>query len=257
MVRAGIAYVRNRPDLVFVMATVFVVGTFGMNFQLTSALMATEVYGRGATAYGLLGTFLAVGSLAGALLAAGRVRPRLRMVLLAALAFGVLEVASGLMPTYVTFAVVTPLLGFASLTMITAANSYLQLNSGAHVRGRVMALYTMIFLGGTPVGAPVVGWVGEVLGARWTLLLGGGITVLGVVVAGLLFARHEGILTGRGAGSNLGPRVWDHQALARARKRPATVTARWRHTPHHTSGAQRPGVAPPRHRARQSAGTES
>jgi MFS family permease len=186
-IREGVRYVRDRPDLMLILAIVFVTGTFGLNFQLTSALMATEVFGKGSTEYGLLGTFLAVGSLTGALLAARRPRVRHRLVVGAALVFGAVEVVAGLAPTYLTFALLAPVLGLTSLTMITAANTYMQMNTGSGMRGRVMALYLMVFMGGTPVGAPVLGWVGETFGARWTLLLGGGVTMLGVGLAALVY----------------------------------------------------------------------
>ena len=99
----GIRYVRARPDLLMVMIIIFFVGTFGLNFQMTSALMATEVFDKGAGAYGLLGSVVAIGSLSGALLAARRGRPRLRLIVLAAVAFGVVEIIAGLMPTYFSF----------------------------------------------------------------------------------------------------------------------------------------------------------
>ncbi len=191
MIRAGIGYVRRRPDLVLIMMIVFSAGTFGMNFQMTSALMATEVFDKGATEFGLLGTCLAVGSLAGSLLAASRTRVRLRMVVAAALAFALIEVCAGLTPSFLAFALVAPLLGLAALTMITTATSYIQLHTDPRVRGRVMALYLMIFMGGTPVGSPMIGWLGEAFGARWTLLLGGALTALGVMVAVAFYWRRE------------------------------------------------------------------
>ena len=182
-IRAGLRYVRGRPDLMLVLAIVFFAGTFGLNFQLTSVLMATEVFGKGATEYGLLGTFMAVGSLTGALLAARRVRVRQRLIVLAALTFAVLEMIAGAMPTYLAFALMTPLLGLSALTMITAANTFMQLHTDPGMRGRVMALYMMIFIGGTPLGAPLIGWIGEVAGARWTLWIGGLATAVGVLAA--------------------------------------------------------------------------
>ena len=189
MIREGVAYVRDRPDLMLILAIVFFTGTFGLNFQLTSALMATEVFGKGPTQYGLLGTFMAVGSLTGSLLAASRTRVRHRLVVGAAIVFGFVEVGAGLMPTYLTFALVTPLLGLSALTMITAANSFMQLHTAPGMRGRVMALYMMIFMGGTPLGAPIIGWVGETFGARWTLVLGGVLTIAGVAASSLLYLR--------------------------------------------------------------------
>lgn len=191
MVREGLRYVRGRPDLMLVLAIVFIVGTFGLNFQMTSALMATEVFDKGATEYGLLGTFMAVGSLTGALLAARRPEVRLRLVVVAAVVFGAVEVVAGLLPTYTTFALWMPLLGLSALTMITAANTLMQMSTAPALRGRVMALYLMIFMGGTPLGAPAIGWVGETFGARWTLVGGGTVTLVGVlaVVAWYLAAR--------------------------------------------------------------------
>lgn len=186
---AGLSYVRGRPDLLLILATVFFAGTFGLNFQMTSALMATQVFDKGPTEYGLLGTFMAVGSLAGSLLAAGRVRVRHRLVIGAAVAFGLIEIVAGLAPTYLTFALLCPLLGLAALTMITGANSFMQLHTDPGMRGRVMALYLMVFMGGTPLGSPLIGWVGEAYGARWTLIVGGAATVLGVVVASVVYLR--------------------------------------------------------------------
>nr|WP_255670157.1 MFS transporter [Aeromicrobium wangtongii] len=190
-VRDGVAYVRSRPDLVLILISVFFVGTFGMNFQMTSALMATEVYGKGAGGYGLLASIMAIGSLAGALLAARRSRPRLRVVVLAGAAFGVVEIIAGLMPTYATFAAILPVLGLCALTMITSANATIQLTSSPMMRGRVAALYLMVFMGGTPVGAPLVGWVGETFGARWMMIGGGGITLLGIAAGLAWFYRNQ------------------------------------------------------------------
>lgn len=193
-VRDGIRYVRSRPDLMLLLATVFFVGTFGMNFQMTSALMATEVFHKGAGAYGVLGSIMAVGSLGGALLAARRPRPRQRLVVGSAVAFALVEMASGLMPTYLTFAVILPLLGLTALTMVTSANATIQLSVDPQMRGRVSALYLMIFLGGTPLGAPFIGWIGEFFGARWTLIAGGLITLVGTLIALGWFTRRAGLV---------------------------------------------------------------
>ena len=190
-IREGVAYVRARPDLMLVLALVFFTGTFGLNFQITSALMATEVFGKGADEFGLLGTYLAVGSLTGALLAARRPVVRQRLVVLSALAFGGVVVLSGLMPSYLTYALIAPVTGVLALTFITSANTYMQLHTAAGVRGRVMALYLMVFMGGTPVGAPVIGWIGEAYGARWALVGGGLLTIAGVGLAALLYLRSR------------------------------------------------------------------
>ncbi len=191
MIRDGIRYVRSRPDLKLILLIVFFAGTFGLNFQMTSALMATEVFDQDAEGYGIIGSILAIGSLTGALLAARRTRIRYRLVVLAALGFGIAEVIAGLAPTYLSFLIWAPVLGLAALTMITAANTVMQTTTAAHMRGRVMALYMMIFMGGTPLGAPIVGWVGEAFGARWTLIGGGLATIFGVLLAATLFRRSE------------------------------------------------------------------
>jgi MFS family permease len=194
MIRDGVRYVVRRPDLMLILTIIFFAGTFGLNFQLTSALMATEVFHKGAGEYGLLGTTLAIGSLSGALLAARRGRIRHRLVILAAVAFGATEIVAGMLPSYVTFALWTPVIGIASLTMITAANAGFQTSVDPVMRGRAMALYMMIFMGGTPIGAPIVGWVGQAFGARWTLIGGGVATILGTVLSVLVFSRAKGLI---------------------------------------------------------------
>ncbi|MGO4255517.1 MFS transporter [Marmoricola sp. RAF53] len=198
MIRDGIRYVRRRPDLKLVLMAGFFAGTFGMNFQMTSALMATQVFGKGPGEYGLLGTTLAVGSLTGALLGARRVgRPRPRLVVLAGIAFGTIEIALGLMPGYVAFALVTPLLGLSLLTMLNAANTTVQLSTDPGLRGRVMALYMMLVMGGTPLGAPLVGWVGATFGARWTLIGGGAMSIAGILLAVALYGDARSLLRTR------------------------------------------------------------
>ncbi len=182
-VAEGIAYVRARPDLLLIFAVIFMLGTFGMNFQITMALMATKVYDKGAEEFGLLGSFMAVGTLAGALLAARRGQPRLRVMLGALGAFSVFCFLAGLAPNYTTFALLLIPCGLTALTVMTTANSTVQLSTQPEFRGRVMALYMAIFLGGTPLGAPIIGWVGDAFGPRWTLLAGAiacGLTFLAV-----------------------------------------------------------------------------
>jgi MFS family permease len=198
-IRAGVSYVRQRPDLMLILGIVFFTGTFGLNFQMTSALMATQVFDKGSAEFGMLGTFLAVGSLAGSLLAASRERVRHRLVVGAAVVFGLVEIVAGLAPSYLTFALLCPVLGFTALTMITSANAFMQLNTDEGMRGRVMALYMMIFIGGTPLGAPLLGWVGEVFGARWTLIGGGAMTVAGVLLTSALYLRAKSVAEGRPA----------------------------------------------------------
>ncbi len=188
--REGLSYVRGRPDLLVPIVLVFMVGTFGLNFQLTLALMTREVFGLSAGAYGLLSACLAAGSLTGALLSARRPGPpRQRTLFVAALAFGVLEVAVGLAPSYAAMAVLLVPTGVAVLTFTTTANAIVQLGSAPHVRGRVMALYVLVFLGGTPAGAPLVGALAEAFGPRSSIVAGGVITAASGLVAAWLMTR--------------------------------------------------------------------
>ncbi len=171
-IRDGITYVRNRPDLKVVMLLVFVLGTFGMNFQVTTALMATQEFDKGPTEYGILGSIMAIGSLTAALLSARRGEPRLRVLLLALAGFTISTAAAALAPSYELFALALVPVGLSALTALTTANAMVQLRTDPLVRGRVMALYMAIFMGGTPIGAPIIGWIGEVWGARWTIAIG-------------------------------------------------------------------------------------
>ena len=172
------------------MVLAFVLGTFGFNYQVTIALMARQRFDLGAEAFGLLSTFFAVGSLSGALLSTRRsVRPRQRFLVIAAVVFGLLTVVAGLMPSYASFAVLLVPTGAAALVFSVANNSFVQLGVEPQMRGRVMALYFMCFMGGTPVGAPVVGWIAEHFGAPWGLILGGAVCVVAGLTAGAFLAR--------------------------------------------------------------------
>src|SRR3954453_19162387 len=192
-IREGIAYVRHRKDILLTMVIVGMVGTFGLNFQVTTALMARLVFHKGAGEYGLLGSIMAIGSLAGALLAARREPPRLRLVIGAAIAFGVFATISALMPTYELFALSLIPVGLASLTLMTAANASVQLSTEPAMRGRVMSLYIAVFMGGTPLGSPVIGWVGERFGARWTILIGGIAALVPAAAALAWLVLHRGV----------------------------------------------------------------
>ncbi|MBC7290418.1 MAG: MFS transporter [Actinotalea sp.] len=189
-IREGIRYVRRRSDIVVVMVVVGVVSTFGLNFQLTSAVMARTEFGRGPQEYGILGSVLAIGSLAGALLAARRERPRVRLVIGAAFGFGIATGVMALMPTYELYLLACIPVGFASLTMMTAANSTLQMSTDPAMRGRVMALYMVVFLGATPVGSPIIGWIAETLGARWAIGIGSVSALVVAAVAAIWAKRH-------------------------------------------------------------------
>lgn len=191
--RDGLRYVRGRPDIMLIMALVFVLGTFGMNFQMTTALMATEVFDKGAGAYGLLGSIMAVGSLSAALMSARRPNPRLRILLVSLAAFVVASAAAALAPSYVWFALLLIPVGLSALTVLTTANSMVQLSVDPAMRGRVMALYMAVFMGGTPLASPLIGWIGLVWGPRWTILVGSFTTGLAVIAAMLYLVRNENI----------------------------------------------------------------
>jgi MFS family permease len=190
-IREGFRYVRGRPDIVLIMALVFVLGTFGMNFQMTTALMATAVFDKGASEYGLLGSIMAVGSLSAALLSARRPNPRLRVLLVAFVAFSAASAAAALAPSYVWFAVLLIPVGLSALTVLTTANAMVQLSVDPAMRGRVMALYMAVFMGGTPLGSPLIGWIGLAWGPRWTILVGSFATGLAVLAAMLYLVRSE------------------------------------------------------------------
>jgi MFS family permease len=191
--RDGLAYVRSRPEMVAVLVLVFLVSTFGINFFMTLAIMARNVFHRDAQGYGLLTTLIAVGSVIGATLAARRSgRPRIRLVASSGLAFGVLLVAAGLMPTYLSTGIALVPVGLAALTFTTAANSAVQLSADPAMRGRVMGIYMLLFLGGTPLGGPLLGMLAERFGGRAPLVVGGVVTVVSVLVVALvLVCRME------------------------------------------------------------------
>jgi len=173
----GFRYVARRPDLIVAFIMVFLVGAFGMNFPIYASTMAIE-FGQQADGYGLLSSTLAVGSLAGALMAARRERAKLRVVVVAIGGFGVAALVSAAMPTYALYAALLVFVGFSTTTMLTTANGYVQTTTDPAVRGRVLALYMAVIMGSTPIGAPIAGWVVDVFGPRAAIVMGG--------VAGLL-----------------------------------------------------------------------
>ncbi len=199
--REGLRYVRARHDLLLPMALVFVVATFGLNFQVTIALMAKGVFHTGAASYGLLSTMLAVGSLSGALISSRRkARPRIRLLLGAAFAFGIFETLAGLMPTYALFGILLIPTGIASLVFTTSANASVQMGSSASMRGRVMGLYLLVFLGGAPFGSLLIGWLAQVTSPRISIVGGGVVSFVAAVVLGLVFARRKGLRVERTPG---------------------------------------------------------
>ncbi|WP_197084829.1 MFS transporter [Saccharothrix sp. ST-888] len=187
--REGLRYVKERPELLWPMVLAGFIGTFGFNFATVLSGFAYDVFKVGAGEYGLLNTGMAVGSLVGALLAARRGAPRLRRLVLAALLFGALEVLAAFAPGYWTFAALLPLIGVFGLTFNTSVNSMLQLATEPEMRGRVMGLLVLVFTGGTPIGAPLVGWVTAAYGPRLGLLACGVVSAAAAAVVGLVLAR--------------------------------------------------------------------
>ena len=136
---------------------------------------------------------MAVGSLAGALLAARRARPRWRLLLGSLLAFALTTLALALAPSFTTYTLLLVPVGFFALTVMVSANAMVQLSVDQEVRGRVMALYMAVFMGGTPVGSPVIGWIGDEFGARWTVLMATVACGLTAVLATIYVMRHDQI----------------------------------------------------------------
>jgi MFS family permease len=190
--RDSVRYVGARPELWVPLVCVFFVSTFGMNFQVTNALMSRQVFGTGAGAFGIASAAYALGALGGALLAARRVQPGLRLLLGTAGAFGLLETVTGLMPDFWSFLVMLVPTGLAVITFSTTANSTTQLAASAEMRGRVMGLYMLVFLGGAPLGSPMVGWVAEQFGPRMSVIFGGLISVAATAAAASMLARRRG-----------------------------------------------------------------
>jgi MFS family permease len=191
--REALGYVKSRPELWLTLVLVFFVATFGMNFQVTTALMSRVVFHRGASEFGLASAMFALGALGGALAAARRARPSMRLLLIAAFLFGLLEIVAGLMPVFWLFLVMLVPTGVAVMMFTTTANSGTQLGTTAAVRGRVMGLYMLVFLGGAPLGSPMVGWVAELFGARMSLISGGVISAVAAAGVAMLLARARGI----------------------------------------------------------------
>ncbi|MFI5958491.1 MFS transporter [Cryptosporangium sp. NPDC051539] len=178
-VMEGLRFVRGRQDLMLVIAMMSVLGTLGMNFNLTLPLLAKVEFDVGPASFGLLSAAFAAGALAGALLGARRTkRPSARVVLTCAATFGALECAVAFTPTFGLAAVVLLFTGLAFIAHNNAANARVQLGTPAHLRGRVMALYMLVFLGGTPLGSLIIGPLSQRYGARTGLLIGGAATML-------------------------------------------------------------------------------
>ncbi|VVN09558.1 Enterobactin exporter EntS [Pseudomonas fluorescens] len=179
----GLQYVWARPDLKAILLMLFLIGTFGMNFPIFISTMAVRVFDTDARGYGLLSSTLAIGTIAGALIAAGRERPQFSSLLNGAAIFGIGCTLAALAPNYWLFAVALVIIGVGAMTFSNTTNSLMQLTTEPAMRGRVIALRVGVALGGTPIGAPIVGWVADHLGPRWALGVGALAGILAVGVA--------------------------------------------------------------------------
>ena len=189
-VREGIRYALARPDLYVVMLLVFFAATFGLNFQIFNALMATREFGKGPASYGLLGTYIAIGSLTGALLSARLERFRTtRFIIKLGIVFSIAVLILSVAPTYTWYSLWLPFCGITALTMLISANSYVQTHTDHAVRGRVMGIYLLIFMGGTPFGSLLIGYLTEAIGVRETVAVCGAVSLIAALVIWAVFNK--------------------------------------------------------------------
>ena len=187
-------YLKKRPDLQVIMITVFFASNFGLNMQIFNALMATKEFHKGAASYGFLGTLVGLGTLTGALIAARKDRTKnTNFVPLAAINFGVWITALSVAPTYTIYALILPITGISAITTMISANTFVQANSDVAIRGRIMGIYMFIFMGGTPIGSPLIGYCSEQLGIRWTMA-GCGVITLTAAILSLLKYRNKAVI---------------------------------------------------------------
>ena len=177
-IREGIAYAKARPDIYVVMLMVFFLATFGLNFQIFNALMATQEFGLGPASFGLMGTFIAIGSLSGAIGSARLERFRnTKFVIKGGIAFSISIMVLSIIPSYSLYILWLPICGVTALTTLVSANSIVQTSTDPAIRGRVMGLYLLIFMGGTPFGSPLIGATTDLVGIRPTIVICGGISL--------------------------------------------------------------------------------
>jgi MFS family permease len=191
-VRAAARYLWRRPDVLWTIFLVGMLGTFGLNFPIVLTAMAKSAFGGNASTYGLFNIVLGLGSAAGAVLAGAGTRPRTRAIVTSAALFGVLEAAAALAPGMAAFLTLLAAMGFVNLVCQAMANSAVQLAVDPELRGRVMGLYMLAFIGGTPFGAPVIGAITSHYGARAGMLVCGAVPVLAACVMAAALARRDG-----------------------------------------------------------------
>jgi MFS family permease len=191
--REGLRYVRSRPRLIWPIVLAGFVGSIGLNMPIVLSAYAKNVFHTGASGYGVLNSMIAFGSMIGALRSASRPASRLRSIVVAAGVFGVLEAVTSLAPNPVVFAALLIAVGAAALTFLTSANSTVQTTAEDTIRGRVMSLYVLVLIGGTPIGGPLVGWIAEHVGVRDAMFVCGAVPALAALVVGVVISRRSGL----------------------------------------------------------------
>ncbi len=181
-IRQGLRYVRETPQLLIPLLMIALVGTLAWEFQVTLPLMASKVFGGGAGSYGVMASVMGVGAVGGGLVSAARSRPRARSLCLAAIGWGIAIMAAAVAPTLPLELAALVFVGYGSITFNSYAKTTLQLAADPPMRGRVMALWVLAWQGSTPIGGPLVGWIAQEAGARWSLAAGG----IPTLVCGLL-----------------------------------------------------------------------
>jgi MFS family permease len=172
-VRQGLRYVRSTPELLIPLVMIAVIGTLAWEFQVSLPLMASNVFHGGAASYGVMASVMGAGAVVGGLISAARSRPRARALCLAAVGWGIAILAAAVAPSMALELAALVFVGYGSITFNSLAKTTLQLAAKPEMRGRVMALWALAWLGSTPIGGPIVGWAGQAIGARWALVIGG------------------------------------------------------------------------------------
>ncbi len=199
----GFRYVCRRPDLRALLAMLFIIGTFGLNFPIYISTMSVTVFRAGAGEYGILSSVMAVGSVVGALMAAGRDKPRFGLLVLATAIFGVGCGLAGLAPNYWLFGALLVFIGVAAQTFTTSTNSLVQLSTEPMMRGRVLAILLAMLMGGTLIGAPIVGWVTDMFGPRMGLAVGASAGISAFLIGIMYLARYRHLRIERSTGGRL------------------------------------------------------
>ncbi len=204
-VRQGLRYVRSTPELFIPLLMIAVIGTLAWEFQVSLPLMASQVFHGGAASYGVMASVMGGGAVVGGLISAARSRPRARALCLAAIGWGIAILAAAVAPSMALELAALVFVGYGSITFNSLAKTTLQLAAKPEMRGRVMALWALAWLGSTPIGGPIIGWAGQAIGARWALVIGGLATLACGVLALPALTRID-----RRASRTAGPAQADH-----------------------------------------------